>query len=435
MPPGYNDKKDVNRFGDVIIWEEILQDIIVDEGSQRRHGVLVSRDDKTDWVSSAPLVKAGKAPEKSNRDLDFDVTRAHPLLVHEFEGRARGGRLFVVPPSFLASALEYASRKRHTPSRVSDWLSAAHRPDLLPRLAAAKLPAPAPVDSVLAIPDEKQAAQLIATPPSVHLTQVYASPAELMKLHTADEVKLYLEATPLDRPALAQEWLDQLDSGAFAPERFGRVLADLILRGTREWLSRLPSLVEECKSELLLPTLNRVVLGATVPVYFNLYGEVLRHPHKDLGGVALLMESDTQLSEAFAILAGFLAVADVELPYVPGKGRRNIPIIVDSAQGTGNLRTLRDVRVGGQSVLADGLPEENPRHLSTLLSRERLEGCSGQELRALLSHEFLLPADLLTTDHDKKRFTWLPGAGLLSVDTSSPGGVSATVIEEEDYFE
>ena len=435
IPPGYHDKKDENRFGDVIIWEELLEDIRVDEGSERRHGVLVSRDEKTDWVSSAPLLKAGRAPERSNRDLDLDVPRAHPLLVHEFEGRARGGRLYVVPPSFLASALDYGSRKSRTASAVSNWLAAAHRPDLLARLAAAELPTAVPAESAPANPGEGQAAQAAVTPPSGDLAYSYPSAVELMKLPTADEAKSYLEATPLDQPALVQAWLGQLKSGAFAPERFGRVLAELSLRGQKEWLIQLPSLLEELKSELSLSTLNGVVLGATAPAYFDRYGEALRQPRKDLGAVVLLLERDTLLSEAFTTLAGFLAAADVELPYTPGKGRCKIRITVDAAEGSGELRTLRDVRVGGESVLAAELPEENPRRLSTLLGRERSGGCSGQELRALLSHEYLLPADLLSSDYDNKRFTWLPGTGLVSVDTSSPGGVSATVIDEEDDFE
>ena len=371
MPPGYHDKKNENRFGDVIIWEEILEDIRVDEESERRHGVLVSRDEKTDWVSSAPLVDAGRAPEKSNRDLGLDVTRAHPLLVHEFEGRARGGRLYVVPPNFLASALDYASRKGRTASAVSNWLAAAHRPDLLARLAAAKLPTAVSEESAPANPGEEQAAQAAVTPPSGDSPYSYPSAVELMKLPTAEEANSYLQTTPIDQPTLVQAWFEQLKSGAFAPERFGRVLAELSLRGQSEFLTRLPSIVEELKSELSLPALNGVVLGATAPAYFDRYGEALRQPRKELGAVALLLERDTLLAKAFATLAGFLTAADVELPYVPGKGRYKIPITVDAAEGSKGLRTLRDIRVGSESVLADALPEENPRRLSTLLNRER----------------------------------------------------------------
>ncbi len=435
IPPGYHDKKNENRFGDVIIWEEILEDIGIGEESERRHGVLVSRDDKTDWVSSAPLVKAGSAQEKSNRDLGLDVTRAHPLLVHEFEGRAKGGRLYVVHPSFLASALDYASRKSGTASAVSNWLAAAYRPDLLPRLAAADLPIAVRDASAPANPGEKQQAQAPVTPPSADTSYSYPSAAELMKLPTTDEVSSYLQATPLGRPTLVQAWLDELKSGAFATERFGRVLAELSLRGLNEWLTRLPSVIEELKSKVSLPALNGIVLGATTPAYFDRYGEALRQPRKELGAVALLLERETQFAGAFATLAGFLAAADAELPYRPGNGRPKIPITVDATEGSRGLQTLRDIRVGSESVLADALTDENPRLLSTLLNRERSRGCSGQALCALLSREYLLPADLLSTEYNNKHFTWLPGAGLVSLDTSSPGGVSATVIDEGDDFE
>ena len=430
IPPGYLDKKEENRFGDVIIWEEILADIYVEEDSERLHGVLVSRDDKTDWVSSAPLVHAGTKTTKSDRNLGLDVTRAHPLLVHEFEGRSRGGRLYVVHPSFLALALDYASRKNGNASAVSDWLAAAYRPDFLNRLAAADLPTESPHESAPANTVENQRAQVPATAPSTDTSYNYPSVAKLMNLATTDEVKAYLQATPLDRPALVQTWLDQLRSGVFEPERFGRVLAELILLEQSEWLTQLASLMEDLKSELPSPLLNGIVLGATAPTYFDRYGEALHQPRIELGAVALLLERETRFAGAFAALKDFLAAADVELPYMPGTGRSRIPLSVDTAEESGGLRTLRDIRLGRESVLADALPEEHPRQFSTLMNRKRSQGCSGQELYALLSREYLLPPDLLGTEYNNRRFTWLPGAGLLPIDTSSPGGVSATVVDE-----
>jgi hypothetical protein len=150
--------------------------------------------------------------------------------------------------------------------------------------------------------------------------------------------------------------------------------------------------------------------------------------------MALLLERDPHLAPAFAVLARFLADSDVELPYVPGLGISRVKMNVDAAEG-GRLRTLRDVRIGDESVLANELSNESPRRLSTLLGRERPAGCTGRELRALLSREFLVPIETLNADYDNKSFTWLPNAGLVSLDTSSPGGVSATVIDEEDELE
>lgn len=427
MPPGYHDKKEENRFGDVVIWEEMLADIQVEDGAERRNGVLISRDEKTDWVSSAPLVKAGeKPPQKSNRDLDLDVTRAHPLLVHEFMKRARGAGLYVVPPSFLASALDYDARRAGRPSAVPNWLAAAHRPDFLPRLAGMALPLSPPASTPPTVP--------AAAAPAESATAVYRRPSlvELMRLSVADDARAYLQATPLDHSALVGNWRDQLVAGTMAPERFGRLLADLGLRGRSEWLTQLPSAVEELRATLPPVALNGVVLGAAAPVYFDGYGEPLRRPRDDLGATILILERDPMFAPAFAALAGFIAEKDVELPYVPGTGRGKVRMGVDAADGAGGLRTLRDVRVGNESVLVDELPDESRRRLSIVLGRERPAGCTGQELRALLAREFLVPIDLLNTDYDNKRFTWLPDAGLVSLDTSSPGGVSATATDEED---
>jgi hypothetical protein len=136
MPPGFHDqKKEQNRYGDVLIWEEMVQDIFAagsDATGQKRHAVLVSRDQKTDWVSAAPFVlnDRGEA-QKSNRDEELDVILAHPLLVHEFTARSRGDGLFITNPGFLASALDFAARSAGRASAVKQWLAASHRPDLL----------------------------------------------------------------------------------------------------------------------------------------------------------------------------------------------------------------------------------------------------------------------------------------------------------------
>ncbi|MDE0522226.1 MAG: PIN-like domain-containing protein [Boseongicola sp.] len=435
VPPGFHDLKDKNRFGDVIIWEEIIEDIRVEEFSKRRHCVLISRDDKTDWVSSAPLVSEDNSSKKSNRDIGLDVTRPHPLLVHEFEGRARGGKLYVVHPSLLASALEYTSRRTGTASTVSNWLAAAHRSDLLPRLAVTNLQTPISEATTTASLGEARSAPVPTTSPSADSTQSYPTATELMALPTTDEMNSYMQATPLDQPDVVQRWFGQLSSGEFPPERFGRLLAELSLREPGQWLSRVPSVVEDLRSELSSHSLNGIVLGVTVPVFFDRFGEALRQPRKELGSVVLLLESDTTLYSAFKTLAGYLAAADVELPYMPGTGRRKVPIDVDASDGSLGLKTLRDIRVASESVLADALPEDSPRRLTALMNREEQQRCSGQELFGLLSREYLLPPDLVDTELDKKRFTWAPDAGLVSLDTSSPGGISATVIDEGNDLE
>jgi PIN like domain len=57
MPPAFQDKKEKNAYGDMVIWEEIIKDIRSDEkAGESRDVVFISRDKKTDWVSAAPYV-------------------------------------------------------------------------------------------------------------------------------------------------------------------------------------------------------------------------------------------------------------------------------------------------------------------------------------------------------------------------------------------
>ena len=104
IPPGFHDKKVENRYGDVIIWEEMLADLVRREGEDApRQAVLVSRDLKTDWVSAASYVRDQAGVEqRASREYERDVTRPLPLLLHEFAGRSAAERLYVTHPSFLA---------------------------------------------------------------------------------------------------------------------------------------------------------------------------------------------------------------------------------------------------------------------------------------------------------------------------------------------
>jgi hypothetical protein len=93
VPPGFRDRKEENAYGDLVIWEEILDDLLssgAGPSGEGRDVVFISRDKKTDWVSAAPFVINLKGePTKGNRDHEMDVTRAHPFLVHELIGLGR----------------------------------------------------------------------------------------------------------------------------------------------------------------------------------------------------------------------------------------------------------------------------------------------------------------------------------------------------------
>ena len=80
IPPGFHDNKEENKFGDVVIWEELVTDMVAAsvDTADARYAVLVSRDRKTDWVSGAHAVTDAGRHAKANRDEDYDVILARP---------------------------------------------------------------------------------------------------------------------------------------------------------------------------------------------------------------------------------------------------------------------------------------------------------------------------------------------------------------------
>jgi hypothetical protein len=84
MPPGFHDKKEEDRFGDLIIWREIAADMPKPrKGAKKRPAaVLISRDAKTDWVSTAPRILDEKEKVTGpNREQGYDVALTQPRIL------------------------------------------------------------------------------------------------------------------------------------------------------------------------------------------------------------------------------------------------------------------------------------------------------------------------------------------------------------------
>lgn len=433
MPPGFQDKKDSNRYGDAIIWEELVKDMLAagqDALGQARDAVLVSRDKKTDWVSVAPLVRnaLGKT-EKSNRDRELDVTLAHPLLVHEFAARANGNKFYVVHPGFLASVIDYVARAKGQASDVTKWLACSHRPDLLDRIAALSLSSSASaevgrIDVVGHTP----------IPASEPETLEGVSIKDVMAPSVSSEVRLYQQATPNEQANLVVSWAAALKDGSLSPFRFGRLLSDLTIATAPGIADQLLAIVQQLSGQVDEHRLCRVTLAIIMSAYFDPYGELLRRPHPGLGTIVLQCETDPRLAAAFSTANSFLKSADALLPYVPGSGLKPVRLVIDLAAAVGSgPSAIRDIRVGEQSALVDPLPSVSPRLLTALLGHNPSAGCQGLELRALIAREYVIPITCLSAKYDKRKLTWAATAGLVTLDTTSEGGLSALADEENDH--
>jgi hypothetical protein len=373
----------------------------------------------------------------------MDVTEAHPLLAHELLGIAGGKRLYITQPGFLASVIDYGYRRRNQPSTVKEWLRASHKPELLSKLAGGNIDlAPArqqPPAASAAAPAAPAvpAAPAGAAAPAIHAASVEPQPIAGVSrdfvISSRLESAAYQKAAPQEQMRLIDDWIAAVQNGSLPPARFGGICAELVTTGATGVKEQVPALYERLLGLIDANKVRDIVLATITAAYFDGYGELRPAPELALGSVALVLEKQGRFKEAFETLHRFLKEANAELPYVPGSGTQKVKFIIDYAEVVkGALRSMREIRISEQSVLVDGLPETSKRTISALLGKDRAPGCSGQDIRLLVARQFLIPLDCLSDNYDKNKFTWQPDAGLVTLDTSSPGGLSANVDEEDE---
>jgi hypothetical protein len=441
IPPGYQDAhKEENRLGDAVIWREILRD--VDSATRRPwpfhrssvrrkepgrpDGILISRDVKTDWVSTSDVRLGNGDVAKANREMERDVTLPHPLLQHEFSGNG-GGDFYIVHPGALSGVVE-AMQKKGTPNplAIAAWRAASLRPDVLEKML------------VCAAQEEKRAEAAktqasgnagavhrtsgVSGGPQTQLTTITTS--DVMKIKTSAEVGQYVSMAADDREILIDRWVDSVKSGTMSPLKLGRIIC--VLAGDSQGVvpADIPAMVDVFQ-RFLPEFVNHIVLGALCTIYFDESGQNLQQPMIELVGPLLSLEETNYVSTAFDTLQRFLKDQSVSLPYIPGS-RAKVKVSWKATKVTKTVPAiLQEIRVGTQMVLADGLPPNHKRLLSSLLGISDARQCGGSTLKGLLSREYMVPIERIETHDvdDAKVLSWAEDVGLLPVDTNSSGGI------------
>jgi hypothetical protein len=430
MPPGFEDnRKEENASGDVIIWEEMLIDVFSSAGEAKTDpidSVFVSLDEKKDWVSSAPqIINEFGRSQNPAPDVSVDVALPHPMLVHEYKQRARGGRLFIATPAFLSAALHREARSSGAASHVQHWLAASHRPASLSRLMSAVDSSAARKSRALEAsnnPQRTQSTPAVVTDEEPDLSAQTA--ISLMATENTPLVRQLMDALPEEQAPILHGLLERLMNGELSSFALGRILSQISMQGLVSWPDQIPSLLEQLPSSVPQVVRNAVLLAILASIYFDRYGELLAQPATKLASVCLPLEADPGYGPAFTNLNRLLNAADARLPYFPGSNSSSVPFSIEAIPG-GVARRLKDIRIGQQPVLIDPLPGDSARRLSVLLGRPPSTGCDGKELRSLLAYEFLIPVSALSASADSTQYTWPPDCGLVVMDTGVDGGLSA----------
>lgn len=443
IPPGFHDDhKDQNKFGDALMWEEIVRDVGKTVRT-KRDVIFVSRDEKTDWISAAPMIYGVRGElTKPNRDRGFDVALARPLLLHEFSVRTKkaGKKLFIANPGMLASAVHYGVTKSGGTARIQNWLSCSFRPDHARSLTVSALTAPAPTSpaNASASPGASRTRTAAPQPPAAPAATAAAAGApagsappalaaisllEVMAPQTQNELAEFNDANPLAQAELIQRWLNS--SERLPVEKLGRLLAELVRASALGIQEQLMAIVQTARATMTREQHERFVLGILASAYFDSAGEAFRRPHAALASAALATAKASLAPEALGAIARFLTEKGAELPYVPASNAVPVQWLVDAAQATAKQPAmLRELRVNGRPIMADPMPANSSRRLTALLGRDPATGCTGQELRSLVASEYLIPLEQLLPDRsDRQRYTWPGDAGLVMLDTRSEGGL------------
>jgi hypothetical protein len=431
IPPAFEDrKKDENVFGDAIIWEEIIADaqITIEEGSApATDAVFVTLDRKRDWVSSAPqIINEFGYTQSPAPDASLDVSLPHPMLVHEYRHRGRGGQLLIATPAFLAAALHREARNREATSEVQHWLAASHRPaplnNLMNSIESAAMRRAAAVTAPDIRPIPQASAGLVEAPDDLDLA--VQTPSRLMSIDIHAPTRQLMDALPDEQKAILEGLIDRLLNGSLSPYALGQILSAISINGLVNWPDSIPPLLEQLAPAAPQTVRHAVLLSILASIYFDRYGELLPQPNQNLASVCLPLERETVYTPAFVHLNRLLRGAGAHLPYIPGGESLKVQFTIDAIPGK-PMRLLRDVRIGKQPVLIDSLPTDSVRRLSVLFERAPSIGCDGKELRSLLAGEFLIPMNALSGATDSQRFTWSPDCGLAILDTGVEGGISA----------
>jgi hypothetical protein len=100
LPPGFeDDKKELNLFGDLIIWKEIIEYC---EDNDHKKVILLTNDNKKDWVYAPNKVKEGSRVV-SNGNPEFKI--ADPRLVYEFKTKTESEDFYIINFTTLTKSL------------------------------------------------------------------------------------------------------------------------------------------------------------------------------------------------------------------------------------------------------------------------------------------------------------------------------------------
>ena len=411
VPPGFHDgAKSENRYGDLVMWEEILRDSVGTGSEQVGHAcIFISQDEKTDWISASPLVEAGNGPEKQNRDHAKDVPLAHPLLQHEYEKRGGSGKVYVVTPRRLSIiASKVACSKPELAWAVDEWGKVSYLDGLVAGLQRA-----AGEEGGRSVSPGKAAAQVQA-PSVVKEFGAYPAVSDVLAGSIASRLEKARDLGLAELDKLLDEWLSEVLSDNLKPHLFGRLLASI--QGANS-VAAVGASLAKAREHFSDEGNARILFGFGVALYFQPDATLRARPSSKLGEIFLELCRDPIFSEGLSILASALREDDLAETFIPGNtGGVSFEIMSSGS----NPKMLTELRIDG-NVVTQTVSKTAGKTLTDYL-QGRASNATADDLIALVSQFFLIDRARMTHSYGKRKFAIRPEMGFVELDFLSPEG-------------
>lgn len=403
IPPGWMDErgKDDNRWGDLMIWNEIVS--YCHAKGDVSNVVFLTNDNKRDWVFR-PRVKVG--PRAANNTGPHETLLTAPLLAHELSISGDATEFYLANDAALAVVLHrYVGRS--TPE-----LFAAVQPLAMPsdaqsadRTHARRAPLPPRRDADARESPEPEVVRLPALGELLDGGASLSSPAaELIAALTGADLSAQEDAVGrLDGEALR----DAPDAVLFAT---GRALGAAARSGAAAATHRLHayrlSPQNTARADIAL------YAGALYDLYFGPDGQLRDLPLDGAFEAVLAASAQPEFTNAVELVNGALAGKDHRFLALPAPGgpppRLELQLVTDP-KALGGRDELNQIRVGERELIEN--LEEGDADLLSAAFGGATKG-NVQELTTAVSRRYGVPRGWLTTNSTPgAKLAWLPTRG------------------------
>lgn len=411
VPPGFQDgSKPENRYGDLVIWEEVLGDCISKGVDDEEHAcILISQDQKNDWITTSPLVETSEGSKKQDRNHAKDVPLAHPLLQHEYKKRGGSGTIFIITPRRLSVIADKAVKAKPDHSlKVNEWIKISYPGGLSANLLNALVEdgdSKVPSSNVTSLSQAAANRNGVRTFPTVDDVLVGSVSARLERVRNLD----YTAST-----AVLDNWLFEVASGDLQPHIFGRLLASIVVQNTSLVVG---AILKKAETQVSEEDNARIFFGLGVAMYFCSNKTLRAMPSNQLGIVFLGRCLDPIFSHALSTLVSALKEAGLAETFIPGS-RSKVLFEVESSGS--NPSTLTELRIDG-NVVTQTVVDETGKTITDHIQSER-NTATAEQLKLLVCRLYIIDPERMTNPSGKRQFRIRPEMGLVELDLPSPKG-------------